>query len=104
MPTIGIEPTTYGLQNRCSTIEPSRQVTCLILYRKFFTVKSFFLLTFVYNYFVEYWRFNYAETMRAYFAFDNFKYFYDFCMVWAFEIQVGAAFACYPHKLGDCAF
>ena len=27
MPTIGIEPTTYGLQNRCSTIEPSRQVT-----------------------------------------------------------------------------
>ena len=26
MPTIGIEPTTYGLQNRCSTIEPSRHM------------------------------------------------------------------------------
>lgn len=42
MPTIGIEPTTYGLQNRCSTIEPSRQVTFPILVKKKLTVKSFF--------------------------------------------------------------
>ena len=30
MPTIGIEPTTYGLQNRCSTIEPSRHMNHFI--------------------------------------------------------------------------
>ena len=31
MPMIGIEPTTYGLQNRCSTVEPHRQVTISII-------------------------------------------------------------------------
>lgn len=25
--------------------------------------------------------------MRAYFAFDNFKYFYDFCMVWHLKFK-----------------
>ena len=43
LPTIRIEPTTYGLQNRCSTIEPSRQATFPILVKKKLTVKSFFL-------------------------------------------------------------
>ena len=27
-PAIGIEPTTYGLQNRCSTVELCRRVMC----------------------------------------------------------------------------
>lgn len=40
-PAIGIEPTTYGLQNRCSTVELCRRVTCLILLRTYSTVKSF---------------------------------------------------------------
>lgn len=32
MPMIGIEPTTYGLQNRCSTVEPHRQVNNYIIF------------------------------------------------------------------------
>lgn len=32
MPMIGIEPTTYGLQNRCSTVEPHRQVNITIIF------------------------------------------------------------------------
>lgn len=30
-PVIGIEPTTYGLQNRCSTVELHRQVNKSII-------------------------------------------------------------------------
>ena len=46
-PAIGIEPTTYGLQNRCSTVELCR-LTEIIVLRKNLKVKSFLL----YNYFV----------------------------------------------------
>ena len=37
MPKIGIEPTTYGLQNRCSTIEPLRHR--IIILRTYQSVK-----------------------------------------------------------------
>lgn len=43
MPTIGIEPTTYGLQNRCSTVELCR-LTEFIVLRKYLKVKTFLLL------------------------------------------------------------
>lgn len=33
-PVIGIEPTTYGLQNRCSTVELHRQVVKIIIFIK----------------------------------------------------------------------
>ena len=42
-PAIGIEPTTYGLQNRCSTVELCR-LTEFIVLRKYLKVKTFLLL------------------------------------------------------------
>ena len=40
-PAIGIEPTTYGLQNRCSTVELCRHNS--IVFIKLFYVKQYFL-------------------------------------------------------------
>ena len=69
MPTIGIEPTTYGLQNRCSTIEPSRHMNNSI--KKEFKSQGFLLYNGLYD--KEYSTNHYV---------DDFKCIYDFCMVW----------------------